>query len=86
MAAKIISECGIFGLMIVIFLTFRAISAIYYYLKIISLDEVLTIRSIGAVSVIIVLFIRNPAGYFLIPTLLALAMLTYRPTYEFDSN
>ena len=77
----IISHFGILGIMGVVGLTVSSVKAILQFrgteFGCDSFELTLkTIRAAGGICLISYLFIRNPGGYFQLPFLLALSMLT----------
>lgn len=86
LAAKVISEFGIFGMILLLMISLKLLKVISKFFTNNNLKNLDYINMIGAINVVIILFIRTPGGYFQIPILLATAMLIYKNKYEFNSN
>lgn len=86
LAAKIISEYGVFGIILIAILTFKSMKVISMLFKSSKRSNIDYINLIGSISILTILFIRGPGGYFQIPVLLAMAMLIYKDRHEFNSN
>jgi len=81
--SKIITEFGLFGILLVLTLISKSIFTIMIFLKNAEFDRSNSIRVVGAANLLVLLFIRAPGGYFLIPVLMAIAMLFYKKKNEY---
>lgn len=78
MASKLISELGVVGLLLVIFLTFLSIKSIFYINKCDGADNAVALaRAVGGMCLLSLLFIRC-AGYFQLQVILAFSLLTLK--------